>query len=85
MRRASVASSRSAPTKERRADEEEIDREVGRDQERHERDVPLPFEENRADIGALRGDPIAAAVNDEEQRRQAGGNGQFLKNLLATD
>src|SRR2546423_5870241 len=51
-------------TEEWGRDKEEIDREVGNDHKRHEWDGAFPFEIERADVVALRGDPIAVAVDD---------------------
>ena len=64
---------------ERRGDKEEIDRQVGHDHQRHERDEAFPFEEERADVVALRGDPIAPAVNDEKENRKAYGCSEGLQ------
>ncbi len=64
-----------APAKKRRRDEEQVDRKIRCDQERHERQTAFPFEKNRPDIRALRRDPIATAVDKKKERRQTDGNG----------
>ena len=51
-----------------------VDRHVGENHERNERDAALPLEIQRADVTALPRDPIAAAVNNQEQDRQSRGN-----------
>src|SRR5207245_4760675 len=61
------------PTKKWRRDKKKIDRQVWKYQERHERNRAFPLKIECADIGALRRDPIAAAVNDQKQNRQPGG------------
>src|SRR4030081_203722 len=58
-------------TKERSRDEEEVYRHVGQNHERNERDGALPLKIKRADLIALPRDPIATAVNDQEQDRQS--------------
>src|SRR5579864_9351663 len=52
------------PAKKRRGDEEEIDRHIGQDEERHERDRDLPPKEKCANVRTTCGDPIAATVNN---------------------
>lgn len=55
--------------KKRRANKEEVDRHVRQNEKRHERYRALPFEIERANVCPPRGDPVAAAVNDQEQSR----------------
>ena len=62
--------------KKRRDDEEEIDRHIGQDEKRHERKRVFPFEIKRADIRTPRADPVATAVDDQEQDRQCDRNGE---------
>lgn len=57
--------------KKRRGDKEEIDRHVRQNEKRHERDCSFPFKINSWDVCAARGDPVASAVNDQEQDRQS--------------
>ena len=56
--------------KKRRDNKEKIDRHVGQNEKRHERNLAFPFEVKRADILAMGGDPIATAINDQEQDGQ---------------
>ena len=66
------------PAKERRDDEEEIDRHVGNDHQGNERNGALPREEKSGNIVALRRDPIASAVDDEEKKdEERGGPKRF--------
>src|SRR5205823_3837151 len=61
------------PAKERRDDEEEVDRHVGNDHQWNERNGALPREEKSGNIVALRRDPIASAVDDEEKKDEERG------------
>jgi hypothetical protein len=66
-------------TKERRRDEEEVDRHVGKNHEGNEWNGALPLEIKRTDFTALSRDPIATAVNDQEQDRQSRRNRECLE------
>src|SRR5207245_7705332 len=66
-------------TKERGRDEEKVDRHVGKNHERNEWDGALPLKIKRANLTALPSDPIASAVNDEEQDRQSRRNRERFK------
>ena len=68
-----------AAAKKRRRDKEEIDRHVGNDHQRHERDEAFPFEVERADVVALRGDPIAPAVDDKKEDRESDGRAESFR------
>src|SRR4029077_6644061 len=56
--------------------EEQIDRHVGKNQERDKRNSAFPLEIKNADVAAPRRDPIATAVNDEKQDRQTRGKAE---------
>ena len=58
-------------TNKRGCDEEEINRHVRENHESNEWDGVLPLEIKRADLTALSRDPIATAVNHQEQDRQS--------------
>src|SRR5439155_16885536 len=58
-------------TKERGRDEKKVDRHVGENHERNEWDGALPLKIKRADLTAVSRDPIATAVNNQEQGRQS--------------
>jgi|SRR5450432_140823 len=60
------------PEEKWRGDKEEIDREVGKNHERNKWNSAFPSEVEDADITASRGDPDAAAVNEQEEDRQSG-------------
>src|SRR5882724_5533407 len=60
-------------------DEEEINRHVRENHERNEWDGALPLKIKRADLTALPSDPIAAAVNNQEQDRQSRRNRERFK------
>jgi hypothetical protein len=66
-------------TKERGCDEEEVDRHVGENHERNEWDGTLPLKIKRADLTALPSDPVATAVNHQEQDRQSRRNRERFK------
>ena len=66
-RREKIRSSSSVRQRNGAADEEEVDRHVGENHERNEWDTTLPLKIERADLTALSSDPIATAVNDQEQ------------------
>jgi hypothetical protein len=66
-------------TKKRGCDEEEINRHVRENHERNEWDGALPLKIKRADLTALPSDPIAAAVNNQEQNRQSRRNRERFK------
>src|SRR5215217_5870523 len=60
-----------SPTKKWRDNKEKIDRHVGQNEEWHERDLAFPFKIRGADVRAMRRDPVATAVNDQEQDGQS--------------
>src|ERR1700730_2305776 len=66
-------------TNKRGCDEEEVDRHVGDNHERNEWDGALPLKIKRADLTALPSDPIATAVNHQEQHRQSRRNHERFK------
>jgi hypothetical protein len=51
-------------------DKEKIDREVGQNEERHERNAAFPGKVENANVRTLCCDPEATAVNDHEEKRQ---------------
>ena len=65
-----------APTKERRDDEEKVDRHVGNDHQGNERNGALPGEEKCQDVVALRRDPIAPAIDDEKKENEQRGSAE---------
>lgn len=65
--------------KEGRRDKEKIDREVGKNHERDERNRAFPGEEKNADIVALRRNPETAAVNNQKEERQSNRRAQRLR------
>jgi hypothetical protein len=61
-----------------RSDKEEIDRQVGNDEQWNERNRPFPLKIEHPNVAALRRDPIAPTVNNKEEQRQPSGNSQGL-------
>src|SRR5437588_1323475 len=66
-------------TNKRGCDEEQINRHVRQNHERNEWDGALPLKIKRADLTALPSDPIATAVNHQEQDRQSRRNRERFK------
>jgi len=64
--------------KKRRANEEEIDREVGQDHPGNKRNRAFPLKIENADIMATDGDPETAAVDDQEKDGKRNGNTERL-------
>ena len=62
--------------KKRRCDKKEIDREIGKDHERNERDCPFPGEVKNANLVPSRRNPETAAVNQNEEKRKRGGDAE---------
>ena len=71
------------PTKKWRDDKEEIDRHVRQNKKRNERNLVFPFKIKRADVGTTGCDPVATAVNDQEQDRQSGRDNERLTTFKA--
>ncbi len=55
---------------EKRPGKEQVDGHVWQDHHRHEGDVPFPLEEERPDVGPVRGEGVAPAVDQEKSRSQ---------------
>src|SRR5205823_10378595 len=58
-------------TNKRGCDEEDVDRHVGENHEWNEWNAAFPLKIKRGDLTALARNPIAAAVNNQEQDRQS--------------
>ena len=71
------------PTKKWRDRKEKIDRQVGQNEEWHKWDLAFPFKIKRADVRATRCDPVASAVNNQEQDRQSDRDGERLATFNA--
>ena len=55
------------PANKWRSDKEKIDRQVGKYEQRNERNGAFPLKIEHADVCALRRDPVATAVNNQEK------------------
>src|SRR6202011_5468034 len=60
-----------ASAKKRRDEKEKIDRHIRQNEKRHERNRAFPVEIECPTTRAMRRDPVATAVNDQEQDRQS--------------
>src|SRR5438874_13525281 len=59
------------PAEKRRCHKKQVDRHVGQNEKWDEWNAAFPFEIKRSDVRTLRRDPVASAVDDQEQDRQA--------------
>ena len=70
-------------TKKWRNNKEKIDRHVRQNEQRQKGNLAFPLEIKGADVGAVRSDPVATAVNEQEQDGQSGRDDECLATFNA--